>query len=307
MARQLQVRLSSRSLLTFVVWGMVICAIAPLKLIGWAGWFHNPVMFLLAPIQHPIRSGVIALRGDGPARLADPLSYQSVDQRDELVQQLLQARGEISDLRTQIRELSHGLELNPGLNVLQLIAPVIGTGGDSASGVFSVKAGKRDGVDAGCVVAVRGVHLIGRVRGADERTAAVLPITDKAAGKLIGVVMLDEQQLGPACLLEPVGDGTLVGTVADSGDPSAPSAANKPEVGLTVRLRDPQWAASAQMLIIGTIERVQADAKQPLLKTAIVVRPQYQADRQRQVIVRVPDAAVPARDPQTGRQAEPRP
>ena len=57
---------------------------------------------------------------------------------------------------------------------------------------------------------------------------------------------------------------------------------------MVVRLQDPNWPASAQMLIIGKIVRVEPKPTEPL-RQVITVRPVYDLSRLGEVVVRIPE------------------
>ena len=84
--------------------------------------------------------------------------------------------------------------------------------------------------------------------------------------------------------MQPVGDGTLRGDAAY--DPQDPDAATRIAVGQVVRLDDGEWPASAQMLVLGTVEAVEPAPDSPL-RPVVIVRPTVALDRVTEVIVRV--------------------
>ncbi len=287
--------LSPRSTLTAAVALLSILSIAPPLLTSWAGAMQRPVTFLLAPVQLPVRNLVLTLtRSDDAPDWSDPEIAALVAQKDQLDLALRQANRLNEDLRQQIRELTLGMNLVPDF-VPRLIGPVpvIGSGAD-AGGLYTIRAGTRQGVDVGGLAVLRGVHLVGRVQRAGDVTASVIAITDPALKQPVGgVVMLDDSTPGPACLLEPTGEGTLAGRLEDAADPNLPAPQIVP--GLTVRLQDPQWPLAAHMLILGTVERVEPMPQQPL-RRVITIRPEVRLDRAREVTIRTsaPRPASPA-------------
>lgn len=261
---------------------------------------HDPLTFLLAPIQEPVRRLTVWLSGPArDARTAAPTI--DPDSWNEMLRQLNQSRQEVDDLRALVRDLSRGVELNPELLVKQIAAPVIGFGSDLSGGLVTVRAGKREGVEANAVVVVRGVYLVGRVLRADERTCAIVPITEPSFPKMFrnqkfsGVIMLDEQRRGPRWQLDSISDGKLVGKVYDvePGAEPAPTTAGanaeRPEIipGMLVRLSDDMWPISAQMLEIGRVERVEPGSFGRLIVT---IRPEQDLSHIGEVMIRVPES-----------------
>jgi hypothetical protein len=197
--------------------------------------------------------------------------------------------------------------------VRQIAAPVIGFGTDLNGGLLTVRAGSRDGVEANAVVVVRGVYLLGMVLRAEERTSTVMPITEpsfstmfKGQKKFLGAVMLDEQHAGPTWKLDTISAGSMVGRVfydndPDVGPPGSPgstgSTADRAPIlpDMLVRLRDPAWPSSAQMLVIGRIERVDPGSNN---RPIVTVRPLQDLGHVSEVLIRVPDSAGAPSQPQ---------
>jgi hypothetical protein len=298
MPRALGNQLVGRPGLAGAVIVLGLLSLLPTSSLRWVEWLHNPVMTVLAPIQSTIRSATVWVHP-----VPDVSSNKELEQMRayaaDLNAQYLRAKLEIDDLRNRIREISRAIDLNPTLPVRTIMAPIIGPGADLAGGLVTVKAGKREGVEVNSVATVRGVYLFGRVRSAGERTCEVLPITflpRKRNPEVIGAaIMLDEQKVGPRCDLVPTGEGTLVGKLQDDVDPNAPTQM-LPGPGMTVRLVDPAWPASAQMLIIGTVDRIDPAPDQPLRKL-ITVRPVYGLDRWSEVMIRITESAASASPP----------
>jgi hypothetical protein len=151
-----------------------------------------------------------------------------------------------------------------------------------------LKGGKADGISDGDVAVVHGVHIVGRIAraGLMDRTCTLVPITDASAkGPVItGVIMLDDQQTGPICALKPTREGRLEGAIGyDANATASMMAAVQP--GMNVRLQDPSWPASAQMLIIGQVEKIEPGTTS--LRPRVVVKPVYGFERERDVVVRI--------------------
>lgn len=288
--------------LTAAIAALGVLSFAPPGAAGWVGAFRGPVRTVLAPIAAPfaLLLGLVlreeSIAASGPAQ-------EALTQRDGYLREVNQLRAENDDLRRVIADLQHGLDLNPNIPVRQFTAAVIGSSLDLSSMMLSVRAGTREGVEPSASVAVvRGVHLVGRVVGSPSpRTCSVLPFTDRSAGWINGVVMLDATRFGPACRLEPQGDGTLTGrlrseavllpTGASSAAIDSASGGGDAQAGvkpgMVVRLADDSWPQSAQMLELGVVESVETPAQDIRIRT-LVVRPKYRVERVSEVTLRVP-------------------
>ena len=133
------------------------------------------------------------------------------------------------------------------------------------------------------IAVVDAVQLCGRVVESGDRTSMVLPFNSRSAPPVMGAVLLDNGGERTArCLLRPVGDGSL------RGDVTQPKGGGEIRVGMEVRLLDDQWPRHAQMLMLGTSERVTNSPDQPLRKQ-IVVRPGVDLRGVPEVIFRIPD------------------
>lgn len=291
---------SARTSLTLAILLVVVVAFLPRPLISWLTHLHGPATVLLAPLQQPARSLVVWFRGPGgaggPGVRLDESPEEKVlrEQRDQYALEVKQLRQQVEEFRVLIKDLSRGFDLNPSLAVKQMTVPVIGFGADTSGGLLAVRAGRRDGVSVSNVVAIRGVHLLGRVVRVDERTCAVLPITRMSRGDAIGgVVMLSDETLGPTVVLKTVDGmgGVLRGLVEYLADPSgvAPPVAITPDMIVRLRDSDGRWPQSSQMLIIGKIEKAEPSPEIPT-RTVITVRPLHDIERASEVMIRVPDA-----------------
>ena len=294
--------LNPRTALTIAIIALIVLSFAPPRLASWVGAFSGPVRTVLAPLSTPFEYVLNLRQSDRELSPNESETLSLIRQeRDGYLRETNQLRSENDELRRVIAELQQGLDLNPNLPVRQFQAPVIGSAMELSSRVMVVRAGTREGVEPNASVAVvRGVHMVGRVVGEpDARTCRVQPFTDKSAGLIQGVVMLGPTQFGPACVLEPRGDGTLTGRLRSesvllpTGAKSAavdsasgdPGAGIKP--GMIVRLADDGWPPSAQMLELGIVELVEKPADNILIRT-IVVRPKYRIDRVSEVTIRAP-------------------
>jgi cell shape-determining protein MreC len=276
----------ARRLLPTTLVLLAVLTFTPIKYTAWAGWFGRLTQTIVAPISHTLAA---VSRWLAPATLQalDPEEILTLRQETEARKaQLNHALEENNRLHALIRELQRGNALDPNLAVHQMYAPVFGSASDLSSGLLSVRAGRQQGVNESTVAMAMGLQLLGRVTSVGELTCTVAPITSKASGPLIAKIVLDDFGAGLGCTLAAAGDGTLQGDVEDRRNP-ATTTAIEPSVGQEVRLNDPSWPRSAQMLLIGKVEKVEPSPKQPLRKV-VTVRPIVEnLDRVSEVMLRM--------------------
>lgn len=273
-----------------VRWSMPITIVAlfvlsftPAKWLGWTNWFTAQVNVAIVPITHPF---TIVVDTIVPTRISDPAASEReqavIDELQRVQFELLQIRQENQRLSTLIDRYARGAAITPELNVKQVTRPRIA---NLTGDLLLVRTGSIEGLSQGTVVVADAVQLLGRVARIDGRTSTVLPITAASAQPIMAAVLLNEDGSRQArCLLKPVGDGTLRGDVAR---PSLDENTNI-RVGQEVRLQDSQWPTNAQMLLVGHIERVERNEKQPL-RPSIIVRPTVDDLRRvPEVILRIP-------------------
>ena len=180
-----------------------------------------------------------------------------------------------------MRELQRGLELTPDAPIRTFHARVVGTSSDPTDGLLTVRAGRDRGVTEGDSVAVvNGVHLVGRVVDVRRATSSVLPISRPSAGYIEALVILDDEGRTVRCQVRGTSAGTLRGDLAEG--------AAGVEPGQEVRLLDSAWPESAQMLILGRVERAPERKENAPLRLVVTVRPDVQLDRVQTVALRVP-------------------
>lgn len=267
------------------------CALVPASWTRLLSGLHGPMLTLLAPIQSPVRWSVIKLRGPEQPEHASAEVREIAQKYDDAVQQLLQARRQIDDLRNTIRDLSRGADLTPDVAIRQLPAvSVIGPGGDTGS-LFNVKAGLRERVVEGAVAVLGGVHLVGRVRSVSEYRCSVQPVTDPGVGLIDAVVTSDDLRFVAECQLSADRTGLLIGKVKESDDPSTTlSPAMLIAPGMQVRLKDASWPAAAQMLVLGRVEKIETSPEMARRKI-VYVRPDYTLARAAEVTLRMPEVS----------------
>lgn len=313
--------------LLLIIFGvtMFLLAILPGR---FSAWLERPLVALVemstAPVAAPVNWAVrLVRRSPSPGFGGTGPVAEEVERlrQDAATFKVLYARAldEKERLERQIDQLNRGLALNPALPVRQFPAAVIGFHADLSSSLMKVRAGSVQGVLAGTVAVYDGVNLIGRVLDpVSDRVSRILPITDRQSGELKvaifpgdlapGRVSESSAQLaaatnpaialgGPslAANLTPRGDGSLVGFVFVLNErPGQPAPVA--EVGTLVRLRhEAAWPRSAQMLVVGAIERVQTNERG---RQFITVRPLFDVQRLSEVTLRLcaedADAASPA-------------
>jgi cell shape-determining protein MreC len=284
---------------TFVVLG-VLALFVPVRYLAWMSGFGHLAQVVVSPVSGPVHQLMAWLAPAGGARQSEEVQ-QLRREAEEYHVQLLQALAENDQLRDQIKELQRGHALDPDLAIQQITVPVIGTASDIAQEQLTIRAGSRQGVDLNTVATTSGLQLVGRVVAVGSLTSTVAPITSKAAGAVQGMVMIDDTANGLSCTLAAGANGTLTGDVEDRRNP-ATGAPIEPQVGQIVRLSDPAlWPRSAQMLLIGKVEKVEPSPKQPLRKV-ITVRPTVDnLERVSQVVLRIiPAADEPRTAPKRG-------
>lgn len=263
---------------------LAVLSVLPLRFLGWSRWFSEQSFVIISPIAHPITRATDLIIPS--PRTGSEGTERERTLRDEIERarvRLLQSEQRNAELESLVEQLSRGALLHPDVEVSQLPRQVVAQPGE----MLLVRTGTNEGVYRGAVVTAQSVQLVGRVSDADPRTSLVLPINAKGGMKILGVVVLDEQTgRRAACVLEPAGDGTMVGEVSPPDD----GRADEITVGQTVRLFDEQWPRHAQMLVIGEVTRVEPSVDQPL-RRRITVTPRVNLRRPGEVIIRLPIAA----------------
>ncbi|GIW73698.1 MAG: hypothetical protein KatS3mg103_0220 [Phycisphaerales bacterium] len=266
---------------------LFLLAVTPIRYTRWTVGFADLAMTITAPVSNVVRW------------IADPLTRplrRNADPQlaEQYRQELEAARHRALDLELKVRqlerlvfELQRGAELTPELGVRQIAAPVIGRSSEPSSTVLQVRAGAARGVVENAVAVVDGVQLLGRVERVAGPWCMVRPITDRAAGGLMAVIMTGEGlDSGVPCRLEPVAGGKLKGPATWLFEPDR-QAPVPIAVGMTVRLRDETWPRSAQMLIVGQVVEVSSAPDEPT-RTVVTVAPTVPLGRVSEVVLRVP-------------------
>ncbi|RMH11704.1 MAG: hypothetical protein D6695_08545 [Planctomycetota bacterium] len=265
-----------------------IFGLLPVRPVGtWLTPFSELAYRVIAPVSHPISE---VSRWVAPGRiesLVDDPEQVLAEELERTRQALLREKLENERLRSIIEDLQRGFALDPGTAVRPLTCAVIGNPSDLTAGLLTVRAGKNAGVTTHTVATYQGIQLVGRVERVLGSVSEVLPITTRRAGRLDGVVMLDDDGAHMlACSLTPTGDGTLRGPVTE---PRTPDPEHPLAVGQDVRLRvtDGSWPDSAQMLLLGRVIEIEPAPGQPLRRW-IRVQPIADLRAVSQVVLRIP-------------------
>ncbi|MFO0833107.1 MAG: rod shape-determining protein MreC [Phycisphaerales bacterium] len=253
-----------------VLVGTALLAVAvPMRWQGWVTALGGLTQTLVAPVSGPVTHLVRWVAPAAPPRPTDE-HYASLEQENQQLRtQVFAQTQENQRLREQLAQLRVVVP-SGNANVDFLPTQVVGASSDLAGQAVVLRAGSRDGVQVGDVVTTDFVQVMGRVCSVTARTSTVLPITADRAEEMEAVVLSSPTTV--RCRLAPIGGGLLRGDLEDKRDPQSGKPI-EPSVGDEVRLNDPtRWPASAQMLVLGTVQGVEPSPKQPLRKV-VVVRP----------------------------------
>lgn len=265
---------------------LALLAVLPARWSAWVGELSRLVSIPTAPISRNVLSLSRSVISPPEPPKAEELRLLE-EQKQAFETLYLRERDEITRLRDYIRELQQGLALNPAAKVQQIIAPVIGTSADLASGMLSIRTGTTVTVDRTTVATTTGLQLVGKVTSSSGPSCWVLPITRKGAGKIQVAIMTGEGAPVIGSNLTPVGDGRLQGDVMRiAGGGGGTEQLPTPEVGQLARLVDQEWPESSRMLIVGRVESVLPSPENPL-RPMVIVRPLVNIERVSEVVLRV--------------------
>lgn len=275
---------TANRVLALSIAAVVVTTFLPARLLGWTRIPGRITQRLTSP-----PSDLVKVMGDWlvkaePAEHPEPLIGQ-IDQLRALVHRL---ELDNARLRIQVEELS-GVRSTQNEPMRLLTTSVIAGTTDPTGRLLRLRAGRRDGIEAGSVASLRGQHLLGRIVNIDDAMCEVLPITDRNAETI--TVQVYEQDGSKTELffdLTPVGDGTLKGPgrYVTEGLEQTPRTA---KIGQIVRLSDENWIGHGG-LIVGEITAVEPSPQSPL-RPVITVKPVVDTRRVSSVVVRVPGSA----------------
>jgi hypothetical protein len=237
----------------------------------WQPW--RPLAMLLAVLEVPVSGPVsrLVLWMRPPPTSATPreiLAAREEVERYQLENHALREENRhyaelLSQLRVAPPSVLTGVEHAP--------ATVVAGSSDAAGSAVWVRVGGGVRPRVGAVATIAFTQLFGRVTAVNGPLVGVLPITGRESPDLDAVIVLDEKGTALRARLSPVG-GVLRGDLEERRD-SATNAALEAKPGMDVRLSDTaRWPAHAQMLRLGTVEKIEASPKHPLRKV-VVVRP----------------------------------
>jgi cell shape-determining protein MreC len=237
-----------------------------------------------------------AVVGNGLAeRLRPPSSDQASDQMQ--VEQLEYLQEKLAELdRLYLAECDKVANLQRQLEQLQKLPPDsmkaamkaitarIGMRSPSSPvGTVVLSRGKNHGVRPGTIAIYDGDDLIGRV--SDDISAVhctLVPLTNPATPLLDArVFSKDHASLAianaPAIQLTSRGDGALHGQV---------DRLKVINAGDEVRLFDDRWPQTARAMVIGIVESVEPDQREPL-RNSVVVKPRFQVSQLPDVVLKI--------------------
>jgi len=130
---------------------------------------------------------------------------------------------------------------------------------------------------AGSVVVYAGVHIVGRtLEGATTSTAQVCPLVHALTGPIRARIFPAAGEPGRSVLISL--------EVPEKGDWLAGRAPRDAVVGAgdIVRLDDPSWPATAQMMVLGEVTRIEPNDQEPLFQR-VIIEPRFALSRLSQV------------------------
>jgi hypothetical protein len=274
---------------------LVLIPFLPPRFTRWAAGFGQVTRLLIAPISHPVDAvaGRLSVRAGEPPEPELVLQLEAESDRFELLYRQEIARSQ--RLQRLVEDLQEGIKLGEDPSMRLVTATVVGRSSDLASQLLEVRAGTNKGVTRNTTATVHGAQLLGQVVRTGVLTSWVQPITAPGARPLQGRVILDDPQRILRCNLAPTPSGSLAGRLSFLLDEQTQEPVI-PEIGATVRLDDDLWPANAQMLLIGTVDRVAPYENEPS-RWQVTVRPRLALDQIRgEVTLRVTTdpASVPA-------------
>lgn len=265
---------------------LLVLSLMPARWLGWVGLLGDFAELLVSPISNPLRAMGGWIR---PARA--PGTSEEIEQYREQVERLTaqvnRVEAENARLRELIRMLQGGMAMATGTPTRDLAVSVVSASSDLSSRLLRVRAGRRQGVEIGSVAVGSGLQLVGRVVEVEALTSLVRPITAREAGPIRARVMLTDTSVWLETTLTPDGEGGLRGPVEYRMQAQAPGRVLEASPGQVVRLDDPTWPEGAQMLLVGTVERVEPNPRMPG-RQMVVVRPTMELHRVSEMILRVP-------------------
>jgi len=248
-----------------------VCAVLPPRWLGWTGEVGAILWIPLHPLAH---AGTAAREWLRPAsREAPPADVLTLlEERRELLGLVARLRIELERAQDEIAALQAEPASRSG-DPRPIAATVLGVGAES--GVIRLNRGARHGVSAGDPVVEGGDRLVGVVAApVGASWCEVFPASTRGGASIRARIVDGEGLLRSLVLLEPRG-GSWRGEIDESVDLA----------GVSIRLDDPTWPATAQGLLLGEVASSRAAASRPL-RVELVVRPAWIAGSADTLVIR---------------------
>lgn len=278
-------RLSSQRILPFVLVVTLALCMAPSRALGVTNLLAELMNLVLGPfaiagnhLAQMIRPAPLGL--EGPVN--DPEYIQHIQQeRDEFERLYVAEQAKVDALQQQLQQLQMMASEQFHIPVRLLVARVA-VRSSVPLGTVTLSRGSNHGVHEGAVAAYNAVQLLGRVTEVSGLQSVLLPLANESTGLLDAVVIPRDRRdisLSKAARVQllPDGKGVLRGdvdraTIVNEGD--------------LVQLLDDNWPQSAQGMVVGRVESVEAKESEPLRNT-ITVRPQYHVSQVAYVTLKI--------------------
>lgn len=278
-------RLSSQRILPFVLVLTLALCMAPSRALGITNLLAEIMNLVLGPfamagnhVAQWIRPASLGLEG----AVNDPEWLQHVQQeRDEFERLYVAEQAKVDALQQQLEQLQ--MMAGEQFHVpVRLLVARIAVRSPEPLGTVTLNRGSRHGVHVGAIAAYNAVQLMGKVTHASNLQSELLPLANPSVGLVDAVIIpRDRRDIVlaklPRVQLLPQGDGTLRGDVdriiiVNEGD--------------LVQLLDDNWPQSAQGMVVGRVEAVEAKESEPL-RNAVIVRPQYHVSQVAYVTLKI--------------------
>lgn len=274
--------ITSGRVLAAAIAACLVCAVLPVRFLGWTGAVSGVAVRLVAPV-----SDLGKWIGDRAARAETEEHPNPEIGRLQELESLVRAQEmRISELRAMLDALEQG-DILPEARVRQLVGRVFSTSASRAEQTLLVRRGARDGVAEGAAAVVRGRHMLGVVSDVNESFCVVTPLVARNAGPIeVTVHPADGDGPGVPFVVSPTGDGTLRGP----GQFRTEGAEQRPvevRVGDEASLSDPAMAPHWGLLV-GDVVEVERDPESPL-RQLVTIRPRIDTRNVARVVLRVPD------------------
>ena len=287
--------LSGRRGLVVVVGLLVVNAMLPISVAGWAGAVMRPVVDgVLLPVRWPLRAWALSWgpTEEGGAREGEGLGHEAlldeygfalveVERLTQQVEELRRRQAEVSVILEMVGEEGEG-EVKPvPVRVANVTAPGTGSGGEEV--VLTLGAGSNAGVRAGMAVVWR-TTVVGKVVEPVGPWSADVELITANDAALQARFKSPPDADGPARAftrrVEPGGDGlTFTADVERDLDV---------RVNDWVVLADELQYPEARGMLLGRVTRVTDYLPDPLMLKRLIVTPDVDARRLGEVAVLVP-------------------